>query len=1167
MLRAATDQSRNLTLSLFRVIAVAILLIPSVVFATVEPVPSTDCASCTGEATVTSVFVGLNTYEWYASDGTLVGVDINDTGTHSIANLCPGVYQVQWTNGVENDAAWFSIGVPGENAGDVTEISRCTGSGNTNLFNQLGGDPVAGGQWTNPLGQLSTGVFNPNTALAGFYTYTVEVNGCTLTSGIFVSVIQNADPGLSTTYLICETYAPFFLTDVLAGSPDYGGQWFNSTQQPIDGFYYPETDVTGLFTYMIDTVAGCPPVFSTMFIIENQLPDPGLPTEIAVCPNAVAFDMTTMLGGTPDGGGVWVDGSNTEVGAFFDPLVHPEGTYEYSVQGLTPCPNQTTNLTITFTDAISSGVGSNVTLCSNAPDFDLFDGLSGAVTDFGSWTAPNGVVIGSTLTPATAIPGNYTYTVNAIGCQPVSSIVNLQIEQLGNAGPGGTSVVCESAAVVNLSALLDQATTSGGVWQIGGNQVVGSLAIEGGQTYNLSYLVNGATCGDVSQNYVIEVDDAPAVASPVSSVLCATPGAFDLHSQLPPTEGFGSAWFAPDGTEISSIIDLSTAQSGVYSYVVFSGNSCLNASSSATLNFTQPAFQNSNSSEALCYSGGPIALADFVAFDLPVGGAWTNEGNVSVPEVLPDGLAVSGVYTYTIQGDGVCGDATATVDLELVAPLEAGIDETLNVCSTAAPVDAAMQLNGASDGGEWLFNGTPATSLVFDPSQGLDGVYTYVVPGIGPCPTDSSFITFFVEEGFAYSAGEDHVLCWGDLPVQLGMQSCTDCVFTWSPADGLDDANVANPVFFLPEDASEGTIVYTVEASNGVCSVIDEVSVTVHPQPVLSIAGPQAACFGTSVVFVGSGALDLTWVNVDGSVSGGSELSTELYASGTIQLMGVNAFGCGAEVSQEIEVLMPAEVYIDIPPVGGCPPQHVNLAIPDELSDAVTYYWTINGVEYDMLTESVVLDVAGSYDVTLHALAENGCLSAFTLDGLVEVYPEPFANFDVVNMDAIGVLNAEVDFVNTSLGATTFYWDFGGMGSSTEIHPSFHFPPLGNQGYRVCLDVTNDEGCTNSVCRELFIPGEMLVYVPNAFTPDLDGVNDGFRPVVEGIVAESYSFSIYNRWGEMIFLSDDPTDAWYGQVRGGNHFAQDGAYVWILEVQDAHSAERFRFEGHVSLIR
>lgn len=1167
MPRAATDQSHNLTLSLLRMIGLATIFFPLAVLATVVPQPSVSCLSCDGEATLVSVFPGLNTYEWYASDGSLVAVDINGNGTHTVTGLCPGVYQAQWTNGDENDAEWFSIGIPGDNAGDVVEIARCTGSGNTNLFNQLEGDPVAGGTWSNPLGQVHTGVFNPSTSIAGFYIYTVEVNGCVLSSGVQVEVIQNADPGLSTTYLICETYSPFFLTDVLAGSPDYGGQWFNSSQEPIDGFYYPETDVTGLFTYMIDTVAGCPPVFSTMFIIENQLPDPGLPTEIAVCPNAVAFNMTSLLNGTPDAGGTWVDNVNSEVDEMFDPLTHIAGTYEYVVQGLTPCPNQTATLTISFTDGISAGSGSDVLLCSDAPDYDLFDALSGDVTQFGIWTAPNGVPVSSLISPATALVGNYMYSVEAVGCQPVSSVVNFQIEQAVNAGSGGNYVICETNDVVTLSALLSPDATAGGIWQIGANEISGTLAVEGGQTYNLTYTVEGAACGVSVESYIVQVDNAPEVDDDTSAILCTSLGAFDLHSALAPTVGFSDAWIAPDGSVISSLLDLSLAENGVYVYEVYSNNTCANVSSSVTLTLTDPQFTDYSGSFELCYSGGPLTLADFIPFDLPVGGIWTNEAAIAVEPVLPESIANTGIYTYTIPGDGVCGDAAAVVDLTLVAPLTAGVGGTLNVCSTASPMNAAQQLDGASAGGEWLFNGVPATELMFDPANGLDGIYTYVVPAIGPCPTDSSFIEFYVEEGFAYSAGEDQLLCWGDLPVQLGMEGCGDCVFSWTPALGLDDPSSSNPYFFVPEEVSEGAYQYTVEASNGVCTVIDEVEIVVHPQPELSIAGPSELCYGTSATWVGSGALELQWTDIQGAVSSATNLSSEVFTSGTILLNGTNEFGCQSQTTLDVEVLFPSEVYFDIPPLGGCSPLEVPLTLPDDLTDDATYYWTINGVEYSSQVETVTLAQAGIYDITLHALAENGCSSAYTLDGLVEVYPVPFANFDFAEFGEMSVINTEVGFVNTSSGAIAYSWDFGGLGTSSEEQPTFDFPPVANQGYRVCLDVVNTWGCSDELCRELYIQGEMLVYVPNAFTPDFDGVNDGFRPIVEGIVLDSYDFSIYNRWGELIFKSNDPMASWYGQVRGGDYFAQDGAYIWILEMQNANSAERLRFEGHVSLIR
>jgi hypothetical protein len=109
------------------------------------------------------------------------------------------------------------------------------------------------------------------------FTTTLNIGGCTVTTGVLVSEIQNANPGNSTTYLICENYNEFFLTDFLAGTPDYGGQWFDGNAQPMDGYFDPATMDSETFTYMLNTVPGCPAVFSTLTVDENLIPNAGLP--------------------------------------------------------------------------------------------------------------------------------------------------------------------------------------------------------------------------------------------------------------------------------------------------------------------------------------------------------------------------------------------------------------------------------------------------------------------------------------------------------------------------------------------------------------------------------------------------------------------------------------------------------------------------------------------------------------------------------------------------------------------------------------------------------------------------------------------------------------------------------------------------------------------------
>ena len=78
----------------------------------------------------------------------------------------------------------------------------------------------------------------------------------------------------------------------------------------------------------------------------------------------------------------------------------------------------------------------------------------------------------------------------------------------------------------------------------------------------------------------------------------------------------------------------------------------------------------------------------------------------------------------------------------------------------------------------------------------------------------------------------------------------------------------------------------------------------------------------------------------------------------------------------------------------------------------------------------------------------------------------------------------------------------------------------------------------DSAYVDIFYP----LYVPNAFTPNNDGVNDVFK--AEGVNIRGYQMHIYNRWGQLIFTSDDPEEPWLGNVQGGDHYAPDGLYMW-----------------------
>ena len=107
---------------------------------------------------------------------------------------------------------------------------------------------------------------------------------------------------------------------------------------------------------------------------------------------------------------------------------------------------------------------------------------------------------------------------------------------------------------------------------------------------------------------------------------------------------------------------------------------------------------------------------------------------------------------------------------------------------------------------------------------------------------------------------------------------------------------------------------------------------------------------------------------------------------------------------------------------------------------------------------------------------------------------------------------------------------------------------------------------------------ECPVYVPNAFTPDNDGANDLFKPVL-GCEPDSYQLEIFNRWGDIIFATDDPETGWFGQVEAdpssldySGYFTRSNVYHWRIKVEfpdedNPLSPALLRFQGHVHMIR
>ena len=224
------------------------------------------------------------------------------------------------------------------------------------------------------------------------------------------------------------------------------------------------------------------------------------------------------------------------------------------------------------------------------------------------------------------------------------------------------------------------------------------------------------------------------------------------------------------------------------------------------------------------------------------------------------------------------------------------------------------------------------------------------------------------------------------------------------------------------------------------------------------------------------------------------------------------------------------------------------------------------GSSNDCNDVSYIFTQAGCWNISLAITTPEGCAASFDVANYICVYEYPTASFTFGPQPAT-ILTPTIDFVNTSSGASTYEWTFDVLGmadSDNEENPVYTF--LNEPGtYEVCLNATSNEGCSADTCANVLINDELLLYVPNSFTPNGDGINDVFAPFVNGADPLNYDLLIFNRWGELIFEEQHSSKGWDGYQNGV--LAQDGVYVWKINCKEVSGGQYHEYIGHVTLMK
>ncbi len=253
--------------------------------------------------------------------------------------------------------------------------------------------------------------------------------------------IEDPDAGMNGFATICGgnfSAAPF-----LGGTPDPGGTWSISSGAGVWAFADAFSGMMSgdVVQYTVTSAGGCA---ASAFITVSSVipPNAGLGATLTLCSSDSPINMWSVLGGSPDAGGVWTSPGANPVPNTFTPGVSMPGCYTYSVPGVAPCANATAALCVTVNPAPNAGTNASLMWCTSSGVLDLFPQLGGSPTAGGTWidVDATGQLVGSVFNAPALPPGayNFIYSVNGIApCVPATATITVNVAGCLQAPPQG----------------------------------------------------------------------------------------------------------------------------------------------------------------------------------------------------------------------------------------------------------------------------------------------------------------------------------------------------------------------------------------------------------------------------------------------------------------------------------------------------------------------------------------------------------------------------------------------------------------------------------------------------------------------------------------------------------------------------------------------------------
>lgn len=869
-----------------------------------------------------------------------------------------------------------------------------------------------------------------------------------------------------------------------------------------------------------------------------------------------------------------------------------------------------TNASITLTSNVT-GATFSWTASSSSANLTGFSSngigdINEALTNIGSTqeTVTYVILPSSPVLACAGTPVNFAVTVD-----PIPTITNAILTQTICSGLNANFTPTSNVLNTTFSWTASSSSANVTGFSVNGNGNISETLINSGTTTEtVTYVISptgpaNSLCSGSSVNFVVTIDPTPTITNiSLTQNICSSGNA-----AFTPTSNINNVtfdWTASSSSanatgftsigngSISDNISNSGSTSETVTYTITPTGPVTSLCVGSSVNFVVtvdpiPVVSNATLTQTICSGGianlspnSNVANSTFTwtatASSASVTG-FSSSGNGIISETLTNSGTTVETVTYAITPTGPAPSSCPGVFSNFVVtvnpiPAAPTVVSPLSYC----PNVAASALTATGSNLLWYTTaaGGVGSPIAPVPSTANSGTFDYYVSQtINGCESPRANIQIIIFSPTASPVVSSPVTYCQNSAVSALSATGNSLLWYTSAAGGV--GNAAAP---MPSSTTAGTTSYYVtQTLNGCESSRSQIDIIVNALPSAVVSGGGQSCQGSAtlpvnITLTGVAPWNITYSDGTSNTSIVAVMSPYTISNpsqGNYTVTTISDANCtGTSNGNATVTINPLPVVAFTPNVNlGCTPLCVQFTDASTVSAGSITGWNWNFGDGTTSNSSVgqhCYSTVANYSVSMTATTAAGCSSNQLYTNLINVVSLPEASFAAPTN--ISILSPVVNFSDYSAHAISWSWNFGdandaATNTSNLQNPSHTYSAIGH--YCVTLVVSNSANCndTTEICLDV-LP-EFSIYIPNAFSPNHDGINDEF--FCKGTNIIDFEMYIYDRWGNFVFYADTMDKHWDGTIKGAA-VAQEDVYVYMIKVKD-NLKENHDYIGNITLVK